>query len=80
MLIAMYYGIALKASIPKELTSLNLVVYALFFMAIRRIVHIFTHSDTFWFMHIVDGTISVIIATLMFLAFKRMYSKLRDQQ
>ena len=79
MSIALYYGMALKARIPKELAALNLIVYALLLMLIRRIVHIFTLSDTFWFMTFVDSAISLIIAILMLLAFKRMYSKLKGE-
>ena len=79
MSIPLYYGMALKTRIPEELASLNLIVYALILMVFRRIFHVFTDLDIFWFVHIIDDIISVIIAVLMLLAFKRMYSNLREE-
>ena len=37
MVVAFYYGYSLTKHIPKELKSLNLLVFALFFMILRRI-------------------------------------------
>ena len=79
MSIAMYYGIALKTRIPEELASLNLIVYALLFMVVRRISHIFAQFETFEPMHLFEDTMSLMIAILMLLAFKRMFSKLREE-
>ena len=76
MSIAMYYGIALKTRIPEELAALNLIIYALLLMVVQRIFHFFAHSETFGFMDFVDAATSIIVAILMLLAFKRMYSKL----
>ncbi|MDO9518279.1 MAG: hypothetical protein Q7J10_09575 [Methanosarcinaceae archaeon] len=76
MFIAMYYGIALKTRLPKELLSLNLIIYALLLMVIQRIFHVFADFNAFWFMIVIDDITSIIIAILMLLAFKRMYSKL----
>ena len=79
MFIAMYYGIALKTKIPEELASLNLIVYALLLMVIRRISHFFAQYRIFEFMHLFEDAMSLIIAILMLLAFKRMFSKLRKE-
>lgn len=79
MSIAMYYGIALKTRIPEELASLNLIVYALLFMVVRRISHFFAQFGTFELMHLFEDAMSLMIAILMLLAFKRMLSKLREE-
>ena len=79
MSIAMYYGIALKTRIPKELASLNLIIYALSLMVVRRLFHFFAHFETLEIMHFVEDAMSLMIAIFMLLAFKRMYSKLREE-
>lgn len=76
MVIALYYGIALKRKIPSELAALNLIVYALFFMLIRRISHVIVFVADISYMHIANAMASIIIATLMLIAFNRMYTNL----
>ena len=79
MSIAVYYGISLKARIPKELAALNLIIYALLLMVVQRVFHIVAHSETFGLLEFVDDATSLMIAILMLLAFKRMFSKLKGE-
>ncbi len=79
MFIAMYYGLALKTRIPEELASLNLIIYALLLMVVRRISHFSAQFGTFKFMHLFEDAMSLMIAILMLLAFKRMLSKLKEE-
>ena len=76
MSIPMYYGIALKTRLPEELVSLNLIIYALLLMVLQRTFHVFAYYDAYRIMGYMDDVTSIIIAILMLLAFKRMYSKL----
>ncbi len=72
MVVAFYYGYSLTKFIPKELKSLNLIVFALFFMILRRIAYFF--SFDFEWICIVVSAISLAIALLVMLGFRRIYN------
>lgn len=76
VLIAMGHGIALKSHLPKELTSLNLIIVAMFFMAFRRVFRALTFSIENIYIEIVTTTLSMIIAICMLLAFKKMHGNI----
>ena len=77
MVIAFYYGYTLMKFIPKELKSLNLIVFALFFMIVRRVFSIC--SFEFGEFSIVVSVVSLIIAFMALLGFKRMYDNVRGR-
>ena len=72
MVAAFYYGYSLTKRIPKELKSLNLIVFAIFFMILRRIASLcsFEMDEIV----VVVSIFSLIIAALVLLGFRRMYS------
>jgi len=72
MAVAFYYGYSLMKFIPKELKSLNLIVFALFFMILRRIAYLF--SFDFEGVCIIVSAISLFIALLVMLGFRRIYN------
>ncbi len=75
MVVAFYYGYSLTKHIPKELKSLNLLVFALFFMILRRIASLC--SFEMGGLMIIVSVFSLIIATLVLLGFRRIYSNVR---
>ncbi|MEA1945072.1 MAG: hypothetical protein U9N07_07065 [Euryarchaeota archaeon] len=75
MMIAFYYGYSLIKVIPKELKSLNLIVFALFFMILRRISSICSFEIEA--MVVIASIISLIIALLALLGFRRVYHNVR---
>jgi hypothetical protein len=77
MTVAFYYGYSLTKSIPKELNSLNLIVFALFFMILRRIASLcsFKMDEIV----VLVSIFSLIIAALVLLGFRRMYSNVRGR-
>ncbi len=75
MMIAFYYGYSLIKFIPKELRSLNLLVFALFFMILRRIASLFSFEIKE--MVVIASIISLIIALLVLLGFRRVYHNVR---
>ncbi|RZN36717.1 MAG: hypothetical protein EF813_06605 [Methanosarcinales archaeon] len=78
MVIAFYYGCSLTKHIPKELKSLNLLVFAIFFMILRRIASLC--SFEMGGLMIVVSVCSLIIATLVLLGFRRIYSNVRGKR
>lgn len=76
MLAAMYYGYVVKSAIPKELTSLNLIVYALFFMVLRRVFRLLEFTDGAF--EVMVSFLSLIIAALILMAFYRIYQGLKE--
>ena len=78
MVIAFYYGCSLTKHIPKKLKSLNLLVFALFFMILRRIASLC--SFEMGGLVIVVSVFSLIIATLVLLGFRRIYSNVRGKR
>ena len=77
MTVAFYYGYSLIKSIPKELNSLNLIVFALFFMILRRIASLCSFKMDE--LVVLASIFSLIIATLVLLGFRRMYSNVRGR-
>lgn len=77
MVAAFYYGYSLIKFIPKELKSLQLVVLALFFMILRRIASLFSF-EIGWVVVLVSS-ISLVIAILALLGFRRMYRNVRGR-
>ncbi len=77
MAAAFYYGYSLIKFIPKELKSLQLVVLALFFMILRRVASLF--SFEIGGMVVFVSVISLIIAILALLGFRRMYQNVRGR-
>ena len=75
MAAAFYYGYSLIKFIPKELKSLQLVVLALFFMILRRVASLF--SFEIGGMAVIVSAISLVIAILALLGFRRMYQNVR---
>jgi len=75
MVVAFYYGYYLTKHIPKELKSLNLLVFALFFMILRRIASLC--SFEMGGLMTVVSVFSLVIATLVLLGFRRIYSNVR---
>ena len=75
MAIAFYYGYSLMKFIPKELKSLNLIVFALFFMILRRISSLFSFGIKE--VVVITSIISLIIALLVLLGFRRVYHNVR---
>ena len=73
--VAFYYGYSLIKFIPKELKSLQLVVLALFFMILRRAASLF--SFEIGGMVVLVSVISLIIAILALLGFRRVYQNVR---
>ena len=78
MVIAFYYGCSLTKHIPKKLKSLNLLVFALFFMILRRIASLCSFERGG--LVIVVSVFSLIIATLVLLGFRRIYSNVRGKR
>nr|QNO48910.1 hypothetical protein MOGPJHGO_00013 [Methanosarcinales archaeon ANME-2c ERB4] len=77
MVAAFYYGYSLIKFIPKELKSLQLVVLALFFMILRRVASLFSF-EIGWVVVLVSA-ISLAIAILALLGFRRMYQNVRGR-
>jgi len=77
MVAAFYYGYSLIKFIPKELKSLQLVVLALFFMILRRVASLFSF-EIGWVIVLVSA-ISLAIAILALLGFRRMYQNVRGR-
>jgi len=77
MVAAFYYGYSLIKFIPKELKSLQLVVLALFFMILRRVASLFSF-EIGWAVALVSA-ISLVIAILALLGFRRMYQNVRGK-
>jgi len=77
MVVAFYYGYSLTKRIPKELKSLNLLVFALFFMILRRIASLC--SFEMGELVVVVSVFSLIIAALVLLGFRRIYSNVRGR-
>ncbi len=77
MVAAFYYGYSLIKFIPKELKSLQLVVLALFFMILRRVASLF--SFEIGEMVALVSAISLVIAILALLGFRRMYQNVRGR-
>ena len=77
MAAAFYYGYSLIKFIPKELKSLQLVVLALFFMILRRVASLF--SFEIGGMAVIVSAISLVIAILALLGFRRMYQNVRGR-
>ena len=77
MAAAFYYGYSLIKFIPKELKSLQLVVLALFFMILRRVASLF--SFEIGGLVVIVSAISLVIAILALLGFRRMYQNVRGR-
>jgi len=77
MVAAFYYGYSLIKFIPKELKSLQLVVLALFFMILRRVASLF--SFEIGGMAVIVSAISLVIAILALLGFRRVYQNVRGR-
>ncbi|RLG31076.1 hypothetical protein DRO03_02360 [Methanosarcinales archaeon] len=77
MVAAFYYGYSLIKFIPKELKSLQLVVLALFFMILRRVASLFSF-EVGWVVALVSA-ISLVIAILALLGFRRMCQNVRGR-
>lgn len=77
MAAAFYYGYSLIKFIPKELKSLQLVVLALFFMILRRVASLF--SFEIGGMAVIVSAISLVIAILALLGFRRVYQNVRGR-
>ncbi|MEA1870218.1 MAG: hypothetical protein U9N09_08790 [Euryarchaeota archaeon] len=77
MAAAFYYGYSLVKFIPKELKSLQLVVLALFFMILRRVASLFSFEIEG--VVVLVSAISLVIAILALLGFKRMYRNVRGR-
>jgi hypothetical protein len=77
MAAAFYYGYSLIKFIPKELKSLQLVVLALFFMILRRVASLF--SFEIGGMVVIVSAISLAIAILALLGFRRVYQNVRGR-
>ena len=77
MVAAFYYGYSLIKFIPKELKSLQLVVLALFFMILRRVASLF--SFEIGWVAVLVSAISLAIAILALLGFRRMYQNVRGR-
>ncbi|HDN64767.1 MAG TPA: hypothetical protein ENF23_00470 [Methanosarcinales archaeon] len=77
MVAAFYYGYSLIKFIPKELKSLQLVVLALFFMIFRRVASLFSF-EVGWVVALVSA-ISLVIAILALLGFRRMCQNVRGR-
>ena len=77
MAAAFYYGYSLIKFIPKELKSLQLVVLALFFMILRRVASLF--SFEIGGVAVIVSAISLVIAILALLGFRRMYRNVRGR-
>jgi len=77
MVAAFYYGYSLIKFIPKELKSLQLVVLALFFMILRRAASLF--SFEIGGMVVLVSAISLVIAILALLGFRRVYQNVRGR-
>jgi len=77
MAVGFYYGYRLMKFIPKELNSLKLIVFALFFMILRRIATLISYENEGAV--IVVSIISLTIATLAFFGFRRMYDNVRGR-
>ena len=77
MAAAFYYGYSLIKFIPKELKSLQLVVLALFFMILRRVASLF--SFEIGGMVVIVSAISLVIAILALLGFRRVYQNVRGR-
>ncbi|KAF5414135.1 MAG: hypothetical protein C5S48_10000 [Candidatus Methanogaster sp.] len=75
MVTAFYYGYSLIKFIPKELKSLQLVVLALFFMILRRAASLF--SFEIGEVMVLVSAISLAIAILALLGFRRMYQNVK---
>lgn len=77
MVAAFYYGYSLIKFIPKELKSLQLVVLALFFMILRRVASLF--SFEIGGVAVIVSAISLVIAILALLGFRRVYQNVRGR-
>lgn len=77
MAAAFYYGYSLIKFIPKELKSLQLVVLALFFMILRRVASLF--SFEIGGVAVIVSAISLVIAILALLGFRRVYQNVRGR-
>ncbi len=77
MVAAFYYGYSLIKFIPKELKSLQLVVLALFFMILRRAASLF--SFEIGGVVVLVSAISLAIAILALLGFRRMHQNVRGR-
>ena len=77
MVAAFYYGYSLIKFIPKELKSLQLVVLALFFMILRRAASLF--SFEIGGVGVIVSAISLVIAILALLGFRRVYQNVRGR-
>ncbi len=77
MVVAFYYGYSLTKFIPKELKSLNLLVFALFFMILRRIAYFFSFDVEG--ICIAVSAISLAIALLVMLGFRRIHNNVRGR-
>ena len=77
MAAAFYYGYSLIKFIPKELKSLQLVVLTLFFMILRRVASLF--SFEIGGMAVIVSAISLVIAILALLGFRRVYQNVRGR-
>ena len=77
MAAAFYYGYSLIKFIPKELKSLQLVVLALFFMILRRVASLF--SFEIGGLVVIVSAISLVIAILALLGFRRVYQNVRER-
>jgi len=77
MAAAFYYGYSLIKFIPNELKSLQLVVLALFFMILRRVASLF--SFEIGGVAVIVSAISLVIAILALLGFRRVYQNVRGR-
>ena len=77
MAAAFHYGYSLIKFIPKELKSLQLVVLALFFMILRRVASLF--SFEIGGVAVIVSAISLVIAILALLGFRRVYQNVRGR-
>ena len=78
MVVAFYYGYSLTKFIPRELKSLNLLVFALFFMILRRIASLcsFERGEIV----VIVSVFSLIIAALVLLGFRRVYNNVKGER
>jgi hypothetical protein len=78
MVAAFYYGYSLTKFIPKELKSLNLIVFALFFMILRRVASLC--SFEMGEIVVIVSIFSLTIAVLVLLGFRRIYINVKGER